>query len=325
MASQGLGGNAGSCTSDADCVANAGTHYICNASACTSSIVTLATSGGYGAIVVDAVNVYWTDDTNDSIDHVPIVGGTVSTFGLGNPPQGVAVSSGEMYFTGFNDPGTVASWPISPTGRSTPQILAQNQGSLGTIVVTSQAAFWVDESNPGTVTEYLFSGATPTPFASGQNTPMGLAVDATNVYWTNEGDGTVMKKPLAGGNATMVASGQNEPRAIAVDATSAYWVNAGSGGTNQDGAVMKAPLGGGTAIVLAPNQSFPYSIAVDASNVYWTTVSIFTAQEGGVFKLPLNGGVSPIPIQTGQTTRAVAVDAASVYWLTDSAVMRAPK
>ena len=59
--------------------------------------------------------------------------------------------------------------------------------------------------------------------ASGQCDPVRIAVDATNVYWTNYGSGTVMKVPLAGGVATTLASGMTGPLGIVVDATSVYW------------------------------------------------------------------------------------------------------
>jgi len=74
------------------------------------------------------------------------------------------------------------------------------------------------------------SGGAPITLASGQNKPKGIVVDATNVYWTTNGDadessGTVMKMPLAGGTPTTLASGQSWPWALAVDATRVYWTD----------------------------------------------------------------------------------------------------
>jgi DNA-binding beta-propeller fold protein YncE len=54
-------------------------------------------------------------------------------------------------------------------------------------------------------------------------------VDATSVYWANNGGGTVMKVPISGGTPTTLASGQTTPWGIAVDATSVYWTNYGGG------------------------------------------------------------------------------------------------
>ena len=33
----------------------------------------------------------------------------------------------------------------------------------------------------------------PTVLANGQNSPFGIAIDATWIYWVNNADGTVMK------------------------------------------------------------------------------------------------------------------------------------
>ena len=64
------------------------------------------------------------------------------------------------------------------------------------------------------------------PIAMGQTGPLGIAVDATHVYWTTYGDGTVMKVPLAGGSALPLASNlattSRHPSAIAVNATFVY-------------------------------------------------------------------------------------------------------
>ena len=89
--------------------------------------------------------------------------------------------------------------------------------------------------------------------ATGQGQPRRLAVDGTNVYWTNFSDGTVMKTPArSGGPITALASGQDSPASIAVDGTYAYWTNAGLHATGSDrGLVMRVALAGGSPEVLA--------------------------------------------------------------------------
>ena len=104
--------------------------------------------------------------------------------------------------------------------------------------------------------------------------PYAVAVDATNLYWTNSGsptdaawpDGTVMKMPLAGGEAVALASNQPGPFNLVVDATNVYWTNYDNGGPN--GALMIVPIAGGTPTPLAAAHS--YGIAVDATTIYWT-------------------------------------------------------
>jgi hypothetical protein len=103
--------------------------------------------------------------------------------------------------------------------------------------------------------------------ANSQQAGVGLALDATNVYWTNSVDpGTVMKAPLAGGTLpTPIASGQKMPSRIVVDGSGVYWTN-----NVTSGAIMKVALTGGAPVVIANGQNNPWDIATDATTIYWT-------------------------------------------------------
>src|SRR5262249_26342220 len=87
--------------------------------------------------------------------------------------------------------------------------------------------------------------------ATGPSGASGIAVDATNVFWTAGGSppGAVMKVPIAGGPPTVLASGQDLPDSIAVDATSVYWTSLGA--MSGVPTVMKVPIAGGTPVTLA--------------------------------------------------------------------------
>ena len=66
-----------------------------------------------------------------------------------------------------------------------------------------------------------------------------MAIDSASVYWVDTNGGTIMKAPLTGGAATTLASGQGSPLVIAIDSTSVYWGSYCHSGNQVDGAVVK--------------------------------------------------------------------------------------
>jgi hypothetical protein len=159
-------------------------------------------------MAVDDMYVYFTDDANGlGLARVPQAGGAVVSLGSGGTSTyGVAVSSAGVFFTYGGTIDGVVA-------------LAPKNASLGT---------------------------PPTIFATAQNSPIGLAADATNVYWTNRAsatgaDGAILTCPLAGcsGGPTVLATNQAQPINIVTDADAIYWVNNGKDNTATDGAVFK--------------------------------------------------------------------------------------
>jgi hypothetical protein len=63
-------------------------------------------------------------------------------------------------------------------------------------------------------------------WASGQNGATLVAVDSTDIYWTDAFAGTVMRCSLpACGSMTTIASDQDYAFSIALDATRVFWDN----------------------------------------------------------------------------------------------------
>ena len=154
-------------------------------------------------------------------------------------------------------------------------------------------------------------GACTPQVMSMQFTPPGrLAIDTTNLYWTN-GDGTVRAAPLAGGATTTLGQGLSQPMGIAVDANAAYVAS-------RDGRVVAVALDGSQTITtLASSQPNPYAVAVDGTNVYWSNVA--TGAGNGSLMACAKGGCNSMPttLSSGihlQYPYGVVSDGTYVYW-----------
>jgi hypothetical protein len=100
----------------------------------------------------------------------------------------------------------------------------------------------------------------------------GIAVDATDVYFTNLAPGTIQRVPKGGGVPETIATGQLRPQGITLDATQVYWANQGTdaeGAPGNDGSIMALAKSGGTPVVLVSGEQMPVAIALEGTQLVW--------------------------------------------------------
>jgi hypothetical protein len=143
---------------------------------------------------------------------------------------------------------------------------------------------------------------------SGSEAP-GIAVDATNVYWTDQGTGTnftgfLKSVPKAGGTVVTLASSLTVPVLATVGGGNVFW----SAGADPGGdAIFSIPSAGGTASTLV-NDNNVVDIVADNNNVYWVD------QSNGVQQAPVAGGTPKVLAPTQGSGSAIATDGTNVYW-----------
>jgi len=159
--------------------------------------------------------------------------------------------------------------------------------------------------------------------------PQGIALDASNVYWTqldNTGtNGSVWKVPVGGGApVALVSAGLLSPHGIAVDGTNVYWTNEGSAvGT---GTIMSIPIVGGAAATIASGLGVPLGIAVAGSRVSWTDRDVPSTGFGPVLSMAAGGGAVTTLASGQKQPDDIAANSTTVFWstFTGNTVMSAP-
>jgi hypothetical protein len=226
-------------------------------------------------LATDGTNVYWTNQASGTnqgtVMKVPVGGGAATTLAsVDGTPFGVAIDATNVYFTNISGSDGVMKVPIAG-GEATLLAAASNPWA---IAVAGTTVYYTDGDS---VMSVPAAGGAPVTIAADQQFPYSLAVDAKNLYWSNERDGTIVAMPLAGGPPTTLTTQAPQAR-VATDGTNLYFTTSAT--ANNAGSVESVPVAGGTPVTLATGQTTPEDIVVDATSVYWVDTYV-----GAVMKL----------------------------------------
>jgi hypothetical protein len=267
------------------------------------------------AIAVDDTTLYYFTEITVDIMRTPKDGsGTpASTFTSGRQPISIVADASGIYWTedgSSTTDGAIRTCP--PSGcPATPATLASAEPTPGLIAIDGTFVYWnngINEINSakkdgsvGGAVIYHATGNAATVFYS----MGGLAVDASNVFFTSAGipptsPGGTWICPIGGcGSAQPVMIGSPAGK-VALDSTHIFTIGSTSG-------VLQTLKNGTSPVVINPTLAGT-AVATDGVNVYW-------ADGTAINKCAVGGCASPTPVATiASPVRTIVLDTGYVYW-----------
>jgi hypothetical protein len=265
---------------------------------------------------IDSTRLYWSDFTNNTrtIQSVALAGGTPVPIVPGGDKYGCVASDGAFVY--YADNGSIMKAPVAGNASAGTPLASGQHLLTSKLVVAGGYVYWLSDvygnvdmfSGMNAVVRLKTDGSmkTPEPFTATLDVnPLGLAVDASNVYYSDKKGAFI--RPLADpGSVTPFGMAALPPSQLAVGAGHIALAEAAGGGAG-DVAVF-ASDGSGRVVV---SKTLGAPLAVDDKGVY-------LALDGQLKRLALDGsGATPL---AAQAPRAVALSPTQVYF-TDGATL----
>jgi hypothetical protein len=257
-------------------------------------------------------------------------------------PTAVTVSGDRVYWanSGNNSVHEIRSCPVSGCGGKEALLVASLSHYafdhlFGTevlpldLVVRNGRVYWPESGNGALRSAPIDGGAVTTYLESGSFMPVAIAVDDTNVYFTddtNQHPTRIQAAPLDGrardGGVQVLASTPSRPFGLALASSGTLFWTVRRVEEVGDGLVQSAPKAG-LPNEAEPDASFareqvePTHVIVDAKNVYWVQGGSDDAATGMVLMCPQTGcpADGPVVLAAQQNVpRHLTADANAIYW-----------
>ena len=263
-------------------------------------------------ILAIAGTLYWTDYSSGALMALGPAGGEPTRLLSLKIACSIAADSTNLYVTGMDSTDRNSVMQVPLAGGTTKELYHSQTTSVtlhgGALACDGTYVYWAQGPYirkiaiaDGTATNLVTSGV-----------PCVLAIDDTNVYYTDDIAVAVMVVPKSGGAAVTLFQGQIGAYGIAVNSGYVIFAN------YDQKSVMRVPFAGGTAETLASGVLTVTSFAIGAANLYWTDQLANT-----VSKVTLAGGVPTTIAEHQSQPVSVAVDSTNVYWANQGSIGKA--
>jgi hypothetical protein len=217
--------------------------------------------------------------------------------------------SGDTCANGFCPLDTIAGTSAAPEEMT-------QQGLAYDVELSATKVYWITAVNTNVMSANLDGTGVATEAGTGVN-PRRLAIDATNLYWSECGTscttaggaaGAVNAVPLGGGSVDNIVTGELDGVfGLAVDTNFAYFTNVLISKVRKENVVTPS-----TPTDVASNVGEPWDVLVDSNMMYWTNQG-----DGTVRRANVDGSGSLILANGQGGPFGIAKDATHVYFSTE--------